>query len=155
MSKQSYKPADFATLSPYLTVKNVQQSIDFYQKAFGFSMRGEADDEASGEILHAEMAFGDATLMIGQEGAFGNDSRSPASSKVASPVCLYVYCPDVDALFTQATATGAEVVMPCQTMFWGDRMCRLKDKDGHEWCFATNIGEHMPKPEHTHGHGCC
>ncbi len=26
--------------------------------------------------------------------------------------------------------------------FWGDRMLRLTDKDGHQWSFATNIADH-------------
>lgn len=153
MSKKNFKPADFATLSPYLTVQNVKRAMNFYKKAFGFVIRGEALDEAE-EPTHLEMAFGDATLMLGQEGAFGNDSRSPLTSKTASPVSMYVYCEDVDELCRNAQKAGAEVIMPCETMFWGDRMCRLKDIDGHEWCFATNIPEHHDRG-HGHGHGCC
>lgn len=154
MSKRPFKPADFATLSPYITVRNVTNAVEFYKKAFGFTMRVEPEDNTE-EMLHVELKFGDATLMLGQEGAFGNDCQAPISSKVSSPISLYVYCEDVDALCAQAQKAGAEVIMPCSTMFWGDRMCRLKDIDGHEWCFATNVADHMPMPEHQHGQGCC
>jgi uncharacterized glyoxalase superfamily protein PhnB len=154
MSKRNFKPADFATMSPYVTVQNVKKAIEFYQKAFGFTIRGEAIDEAE-EPTHVEMAFGDATLMIGQEGAFGNDCQSPLSSKIPSPISMYVYCEDVDILCARAAKAGAQIIMPCDTMFWGDRLCRLKDIDGHEWCFATNVGDYMPKPEHHHHAGCC
>jgi len=155
MTKRAFKPADFATLSPYLTVRDVKKALEFYQKAFGFSIRDENSLDEDEELVHAEMAFGDATLMLGKEGAFGDESKSPVTSKIASPISFYIYCPDVDVLFAQATKAGAEVVMPCDLMFWGDRMCRLRDPDGLEWCFATNVAEHMPKPEHHHGPGCC
>ncbi len=154
MSNRTFKPADFATMSPYLTVKSVKKAKEFYEKAFGFSACGEAVDEAE-EITHLEMAFDDATLMLGQEGAFGNDSLAPITSKTPSPVSMYVYCPDVDALCAQAKKAGAEIIMPCTTMFWGDRLCRIRDIDGHEWCFASHSAEHMPTAEHQHGHGCC
>ena len=36
MNKRPAKPANAAWLSPYLTVKDADAAIDFYQKAFGF-----------------------------------------------------------------------------------------------------------------------
>ena len=59
---------------------------------------------------------------------------------MASPVGLYVYCDDVDALFARATAAGAQAKVPPQDTFWGDRMCQLVDPDGHTWNFATHVG---------------
>jgi PhnB protein len=50
----------------------------------------------------------------------------------------------VDALFGCATAAGAQVVLPPQDMFSGDRLCKLTDPDGHIWNFATNIEDFDP-----------
>ena len=58
-----------------------------------------------------------------------------------SPVSLFVYCEDVDALCKQAQAAGATVAMPPADMFWGDRMCSLIDPDGHTWNFSTHTGK--------------
>jgi uncharacterized glyoxalase superfamily protein PhnB len=51
---------------------------------------------------------------------------------------LYVYVPNVDAVFEQAVAAGATVVMPVADMFWGDRCGSLKDPFGYEWTIATH-----------------
>jgi uncharacterized glyoxalase superfamily protein PhnB len=45
---------------------------------------------------------------------------------------------DCDRLFDRAVKAGCEAVMPPVDMFWGDRMCKVKDPFGHCWDFATN-----------------
>jgi uncharacterized glyoxalase superfamily protein PhnB len=145
---KNFKPAGFATLSPYLTVQDVQKAYEFYERAFGFTLRGEPSVH-EGRVVHVEMFYHDATIMLGQEGAFNKESKAPKSLNICSPMSLYLYCEDVEMLCAQAIKAGAEVIMPVQTMFWGDRMCKLKDIEGYEWCFATH------SPQHTHGHGCC
>jgi uncharacterized glyoxalase superfamily protein PhnB len=30
-------------------------------------------------------------------------------------------------------------------MFWGDRVAKLKDPDGHVWAFATKVREFEPE----------
>ena len=56
-----------------------------------------------------------------------------------SAVTIHLHVPDVDDLFAQATAAGAEVTMPVADMFWGDRYGRLKDPFGHHWSIATTM----------------
>jgi PhnB protein len=76
--------------------------------------------------------------MLGKESAKGCETRAPATSGTPSPVTMYVYCPDVDALYDRATGAGATGLVAPNDTFWGDRMCRLADPDGHSWCFATS-----------------
>lgn len=40
---------------------------------------------------------------------------------------------DVDAWWSRAVEAGAEVVMPLQVMFWGDRYGELRDPFGVLW----------------------
>ena len=53
------------------------------------------------QARHDDTIGADAVVEILTEAAGGN-CRSPASSGVKSPVSLYVYCDDVDALFARA-----------------------------------------------------
>ncbi|MBY6188298.1 VOC family protein [Marinobacter hydrocarbonoclasticus] len=135
-----YKPDDVPTLMPYLMVKNVSQAMDFLQTAFGFERTGEpmVEDEV---VIHAEMTFADARIMLGREGAFGSEARSPASSNHDQGMGLYLYCPDVDAHFEQAQEAGAAIMQPVSDMFWGDRIYTALDLDGYRWSFATWQGE--------------
>ena len=142
MNKRLAKPENMPWLTPCFTVKDVDAAVEFYGKAFGFAKRfSMADPE--GRTIHAEVAWRDGLMMLGPEDA-GGSCKTPASSGVRPSSALYVYCDDVNALFQRATAAGAAVESPPQDMFWGDRVCRLIDPDGHVWQFATNVADFDP-----------
>jgi uncharacterized glyoxalase superfamily protein PhnB len=137
MSQRSGKPTDMPWLSPYLTVKDAGAALDFYARAFGFMTKG-AMPGPNGAIQHAAMTYHDAVIMLGPEHAYGGESKAPASTGTCSPVSLCLYSADVDTLFARAREAGATVQLAPEDTFWGDRMCRLTDPDGHIWIFATS-----------------
>ncbi len=144
MSKRPAKPPHFAWLSPYLTVKDADKALDFYQRAFGFEKRF-AMPGPDGKTAHAEMTYRDATIMFGPEGTHeGRECKAPVTQGVRSPVGLYVYCEDVDALYQRAVAAGAKSERTPADQFYGDRICGLADPDGHVWYFATNVADFDP-----------
>lgn len=142
------KPAKMSWLAPYLVVKDADAAADFYTRAFGFEKRFSMP-MPDGRTGHTEMAYRDSVIMFGPEAGYGGVCKTPANLGVMSPVGLYVYCDDVDALYSRATAEGASADGPPQTMFYGDRMVKLTDPDGHIWYFATNVADfdpaHAPK----------
>ena len=144
MSKRPARPAGVPWLMPYLSVRDADKALDFYQRAFGFEKRM-AFPGPDGKTGHAEMTWQDAVIMFGPECTKdGKTFKAPVSLGINSPVGLYVYCNDVDALYARATAAGARGDSPPQDMFWGDRMCTLVDPDGHIWTFATNVADFDP-----------
>ena len=146
MSQRPYKPEGISGLFPYLTVRDAEKSIDFYSNAFGFTLSSQPGKDEQGKIQHAEMKFGkDVSIMFAPEGAWGAPRKTPVALGVAPSLVLYIYCEDVDALYKQAMANGAQSTMPPNDGFWGDRICSLIDPDGHEWMFATNIADHKDK----------
>src|SRR6266567_5497642 len=128
MSKRPARPAGAPWLSPYLVVKDADAALDFYQRAFGFEKRM-AMPGPDGRTKHAEVVWKEALIMFSpeQEGSATCKARAPASTGMDSPVGLYLYCDDVDALYARATKAGAKSLMPPQDMFWGDRMCTVHD----------------------------
>jgi uncharacterized glyoxalase superfamily protein PhnB len=154
MPDRPAKPPHMPRLTPYLMVRDPQASLGFYQKAFGFEPRSDMVIKGpDGKIMHAEMAFHDGVIMFGPEGACDPPIHSPATIGRPSPVGLYVYCEDVDALYQRATGAGAKSDMAPQDMFWGDRMCGVTDPDGHRWNFATNVGDFDPTRMPPPGNG--
>ncbi|KAF1056323.1 MAG: hypothetical protein GAK41_00034 [Burkholderia gladioli] len=75
------RPANVPWLTPYLTVRNAQASIAFYDSAFGFEKRELTDED--GAIMHAEMRYhGQLIVMFAPDGAFGSTARStPARNR--------------------------------------------------------------------------
>ncbi len=91
----------------------------------------------NGKLMHAEIRIGNSRVMLVDE--FPDwGKRSPAALG-GSPVTIHIYVEDADALFIRATAAGANVKMPLEDMFWGDRYGKLEDPFGHEWSIATRI----------------
>lgn len=146
MSKRPPRPPGYSWLSPYLIVKDADAALTFYAKAFGFEKRMNLAGP-DGKSMHAEMMWQDAVIMLGAvpEAKLEEHScRPPVVQGVRSPINLYVYCDDVDALFARAVAAGAKAIKPPQDQFYGDRTCALEDPDGYWWYFATNVRDFDP-----------
>lgn len=148
------KQAGYSWICPCLTVRDIDRAIEFCEKAFGFT-RENVIPGPNGKTAHGEVRYRDIAIMFGQEGAVGCTAKTPASSGVEPPMGLYVYVDSVDVLYQRATKAGATSVQAPQDMFWGDRICTLKDPDGYQWNFATNVAEFdaskMPADHQPHG----
>jgi len=136
----AYKPDSFAQLTPCLAVQDGGKSIDFYKKAFGFSVLEDIVRDEAGKVQYATLKRGESTLMIFPEGSFDSTSQAPKTSGLEPAVSLYMYVPDVDAFFENALRSGAKELLAPHDAFWGDRFCKLADLDGHVWGFATYTG---------------
>ena len=137
MSQQNVQPIPqgYHTVTPYLIVKDANQAIAFYKKAFNAKeiMRFNKPD---GRIGHAEIQMGDSRIMLADE--FPQmQAHSPAFHQ-GSPVKLHLYVSDVDTLFQQAVAAGAKVIRPLADQPYGDRSGGLLDPEGHSWFLATH-----------------
>src|SRR5207302_10627462 len=123
-------PEDFHTITPQLVVKGVAQAVAWYSKAFGADelLRNTAPDGTS--IMHAELLLGDSRFLLVDE--FPGAAWSPASLG-GSSVTLHLYVEDVDRMFDQAVAAGAQVLLPGADQFWRDRYGRFKAPFGPRW----------------------
>lgn len=145
MSKAKPIPEGYHTATPYLIIKNAARAIDFYKKAFGATERMRMADP-TGKVMHAEIQIGDSRIMIADE--FPEMGARSPESLGGSPVSIFLYVEDVDALAKQATSAGAKVLMPIQDQFWGDRYGKLTDPFGHVWDIATHKEDVTPEEMH-------
>lgn len=138
--KKDGRPAIWwPALSPYMTVRDGQASLEFYARAFGFETFGEVMRDKDGLVQHGGMRLGDAAIMFAPAG-MSSDMQPPSVSGAGDSLSLYVYVPDVDALTARARRAGAKVLQEPADQFWGDRIAIFKDPDGYHWTFATNVG---------------
>jgi uncharacterized glyoxalase superfamily protein PhnB len=135
-------PAGYHTVTPYLVCRGAANAIDFYKRAFGAKERMRMPGPG-GKVAHAELQIGDSRVMLGDEW-LEMGAKSP-DTLGGSPVGVFLYVKNVDAMADRAIQAGATVVMPVQDMFWGDRYGKLKDPFGHEWSLATHKEDLTPK----------
>ena len=124
------------SVTPYLTVSNGDEAIEFYKKAFKAEelFRETMPD---GKILHARMRIGDSIIRLSDEFP-GSLQKSPASIG-ATTVTLHIYTENVDGLWQQAVHAGAKVILPLDNQFWGERYGMLVDPFGHHWSISMAI----------------
>jgi PhnB protein len=129
-------PEGFHTLTPHLVIKGASQAIEFYKKAFGAQEIVRLPGPDGKSIMHAQLKIGDSPLFLVDESPeMGN--RGPQSHG-GSPVTIHVYVDDVDTVYNQAVAAGAQVRMPLADAFWGDRYGQVADPFGHQWSLASH-----------------
>jgi len=120
-------PDGYHSVTPYLIVKGAAQLIDFMKEAFG------AEEEyrmpGGGGIMHAVVRIGDSRVMM-------SDAMAEYGPM---PTMLYLYVPDVDAVYKRALQAGATSIMELQDQFWGDRTGAVKDTLGNVWWIATHV----------------
>jgi len=129
-------PEGFHTVTPYVTVKGAAEAIEFYKRAFGAEEIFRWSDE-DGSIRHAEIVIGDSPVMLTDEAPeFG---MSGPQAPGASPVHIFLYVEDADAVFDRAIAAGATELMPVEESGDGDRRGGVTDPFGHVWYIATHV----------------
>ncbi len=129
-------PEGFHTVTPYVTVKGAAAAIEFYERAFGAEEIFRWADP-DGSIRHAEVVIGDSPIMLTDEAPeFG---MSGPQTPGGSPVHMFLYVEDVDAVFDRAIAAGATELMPVEDSQDGDRRGGVTDPFGHVWYIATHI----------------
>jgi PhnB protein len=136
-------PAGYHTLTPYLIVDDAARAIAFYKAAFGaeeiMRMPG-----PQGRVGHAEVRVGDSPVMLADE--FPEMGARSKKSIGGSPVMLYLYVADVDAIVERAVAAGAKLIRPVEDQFYGDRVGAVEDPAGLQW-FVSTHKEDIPPEE--------
>lgn len=124
------------TLVPHLAVDGCAKAIEFYKQAFG-AKENYRLPMPDGKVIHADLTIGDSHLFV-------MDDTSGSSSKPAGTL-LHLWSAEPEAVFERATRAGAQVKMPLQDMFWGDRYGQLVDPFGHTWSIAKHIEDLSPE----------
>jgi uncharacterized glyoxalase superfamily protein PhnB len=126
--------------TPSVFYKQPMAALHWLEKAFGFEVtlliEGPEGDE---RYMHSELAFqGQGRLMVGGEWAAW--AKSPASIGGSNTQSLRVQLSSgVDAHCERARAAGALIVQEPKTEFYGDRIYRCSDLEGHHWTFAERV----------------
>ena len=127
-----------STVIPCLRYRDAAAAIECLCRAFGFEKQMVVPGE-KGTIAHAQLSFGNGMIMLGSIG------ESPFNQLMAQPdevggrqtQCPHLVVADADAVYRQAKAAGAEIVLDIKDEDYGGRGFTCRDIEGHVWNFGT------------------
>lgn len=121
--------AELGGVTPYLTVRGANAAADFYRRAFGAEELFRQPAENGERLLHCHLRINGGDILM-------SDDFSDAPS-TPSCVTIHLQVDDADRWWQRALDAGAEVKMPLEDQFWGDRYGQLRDPFGHSWSIAS------------------
>lgn len=123
-SKPSYRRQGFHTVTPYLTVEQPAELLEFIKESFFATELGRTTGSAGG--MHAEARIGDSMLMVGGGVGLGKH-----------PTAIHLYVTDVDEAYARALKAGATSLMEPADQEYGERSAGVQDPTGNLWYIAT------------------
>jgi uncharacterized glyoxalase superfamily protein PhnB len=132
--------------TPVVFYKDPMAALRWLEKAFGFETSMLVTD-AEGKVGHAEMKLGDGRVGVG--GEFGSadllgpaQMRSPASLGGQGTQFIRIALESgIDEHCARAEAAGARITQRPADQFYGARVYRALDPEGHVWNFDQTIAD--------------
>jgi PhnB protein len=133
-------PEGYHTLTPCLVVEDGLAALEFYERAFGATVRRKL--VMGGKLMFSELQLGSSIFCVNDPFP---ESRAPERGE-ANTVGILIYVEDADALQDRAEKAGATIINRVADQFHGDRAGSLRDPFGHRWMLATHT-EDMSEEE--------
>ena len=127
-----------APLSPYLAVHDAAAAIAYLTDVFGAVETLRYTDD-TGRIGHAEIAIGEATLMLSDE--FPDIGVRGPLSYGGTSVMLHLTVVDVDYSYERAVRFGGTGQRPPADQGHGNRNATVVDPFGHRWMLSQPLGD--------------
>ncbi|MFT3715754.1 MAG: VOC family protein [Gordonia sp. (in: high G+C Gram-positive bacteria)] len=117
-----------------ITVDDVDAAITFYRDALGLTVSNDVSSDGHRWVTLGSSDPNAPALVVSDPGA----GRSPDDAaalhalvaKGSGPGPYVFFTDDLDALFEQASAAGAEVLQEPMDQPWGTRDCAFRDPAG-------------------------
>ena len=121
------------SVSPSLTVNNIEASLAWYRDVMGFTVGKRYDHE--GKLVGVELLAGDAFFMLGQDDWKKGKKRSKGEG-------MRLYCmtaQNVDVLAAEIKARGGKLDHEPTDQEWGMRDFSVTDPDGFKITIAREL----------------
>ena len=131
---------DEPTFTSSVHYQDPKAALAWLERAFGFEITMAIDGPPEApEMCHYEMSHeGRGRIMIGAQ--WTEWIRSPRALDGTNTQCVHVQIPTgLDEHCERARAAGAAIQMEPDDQFYGDRVYRVLDLEGHSWAFSMHV----------------
>jgi uncharacterized glyoxalase superfamily protein PhnB len=126
------------TIYPGLQYADADAGMKWLEDVLGCTRREDHRDD-DGNVVHAEMDFRGAILMLSTAGV----GREPFRSLPAGGRLVYIALDEVDELYERVRAAGGEIALELTDTDYGSRDFTARDPEGNLWAFGT----YRPQPD--------
>jgi uncharacterized glyoxalase superfamily protein PhnB len=119
-------------VAAYLNVGGAVKASEFYQRAFAAEEVNRIPVDEQGRTMHIHLYINNGSVMLGDAYPEHGYPLQPPQA-----FTLHLDVEDPDAWWNRAIEAGAEIVLPLQVMFWGDRYGQLRDPFGVMWSIGA------------------
>ena len=118
-------------------VADVQRSVDFYNRIFGFEIVTTVPGE--NELIFALIKLDDVSIMLQSISSFVEARPEFAKTKIGGTVLLYIDVNNIAEVYKKAKEGKAEIIVEMNKTFYGTNEFTIKDCDGYLVSFAEDF----------------
>jgi lactoylglutathione lyase len=127
----------YTKLTPNLVVRDVQSAIDFYTTVLGFKQAITVPDAPP--YVFASVAAGDIEIFFNDQKAVAEDYPPLAKDPLGGTMTLFLECEGIEEVLRAVEKSGARIVMPLKTQFYGMREFAFMDPQGWTVTMAERV----------------
>jgi lactoylglutathione lyase len=119
----------YTKLTPNLVVRDVQAAVHFYESVLGFQRAISVPDDPP--FVFASVTNGAGVeIFFNDQKAVAEDYPPLARDPLGGTLTLFLECEGVEEILAAVEKSGARIVMPLKTQFYGMREFAFQDPEG-------------------------
>jgi uncharacterized glyoxalase superfamily protein PhnB len=127
----------YTKLTPNLVVHDVQAAIHFYTTVLGFQQSITVPDAAP--YVFASVTAGNVEIFFNDQKAVAEDYPPLAKDPLGGTMTLFLECEGIEEVLRAVEKSGARIVMPLKTQFYGMREFAFMDPQGWTVTMAERV----------------
>jgi lactoylglutathione lyase len=128
----------YTKLTPNLVVRDVAAALRFYQSVLGFQPGMTVPDAPP--YVFASVTNGDTVeIFFNDQKAVGEDYPPLAKDPLGGTLTLFLECEGIEEVLEGVEKSGAKIVLPLKTQFYGMREFAFRDPEGWIVTLAERI----------------
>ena len=127
----------FTKLTPNLVVRDVQAAVEFYRSVLGFQLGISVPDVPP--YVFASVTSGSVEIFFNDQKAVAEDYPPLARDPLGGTMTLFLECEGIEEILRAVDKSGARIVMPLKTQFYGMREFAFMDPSGWTVTMAERV----------------
>jgi uncharacterized glyoxalase superfamily protein PhnB len=124
-------------LTPNLVVGDVAESLKFYQNVLGFDPGITVPEEAP--YVFGSVTSGAVEIFFNDKKAVGEDYPPLVARPIGGTLTLFLEVEGIEEILSRVQNSGAKIVMPLKTQFYGMREFAFEDAEGWVITIAERV----------------